>query len=222
MNVIFVSSRARGRQEQQVNRVGNTVNITVPSDLVSRLLLEGAILQLQIGPVPYIRQDYARPTSRQNSGRSPRPYIRQDYARPTSRQNSGRSPRPTSRLNSDRDRPISPFTDWSSIGELPTRLDLEEEEVIAIDDSDNDSDYVPPESMYEPDSPRPEPRGPREEEPEEPRPGPPGEEGPGAPNIFTDSASGRGRGRGIHVQWVNPFSRGRGFRRNILGRVRPM
>ena len=57
---------------------------------------------------------------------------------------------------------IFPFTDWSSIGELPTRLDLEEVEVIAIDDSDSDSDYVPPEPVYEPGSPRHAPRGPRE------------------------------------------------------------
>ena len=77
--------------------------------------------------------------------------------------------------------PISPFTDWSSIGKLPTRLDLEEEEVIAIDHSNSDSDYVSPEPVHEPASPRPEPRGSREEEP---KPVPPREEGPGAPNIL--------------------------------------
>ena len=79
--------------------------------------------------------------------------------------------------------------------------------MIAID-SDSDSDYVPPEPVYEPGSPRPEPR---EEEPEEPRPGPPREQGPGAPNIFTDFARTRGRGRGrgipgISVQQVTPSS----------------
>ena len=163
INVIFVSSRARGRHKQQVNRVGDTVNITVPSDLVLRLLPEGAILQVQIGPVPCIKQNSARPTSRPNSGRSPRP---------------------TSRSNSGRDRTISPCTDWSSIGELPTRLDLEKEEVIAIDHSDSDNDYVPPEPVYEPGSPGPELRGSREEEPEEPRPGPPREEGPGPQTFY--------------------------------------
>ena len=61
MNVIFVSSRGKGRQEQgQQNRVGDTVNITVPSDLVLRLLPQGAILQMQIGPVP-LRPDLASP-----------------------------------------------------------------------------------------------------------------------------------------------------------------
>ena len=70
---------------------------------------------------------------------------------------------------------------------MPTRLDLEEEEVIAID---SDSDYVPPEPVYEPGSPRPEPI---EEASEGPRPGQSREEGPGAHNIFTDSARGRER-----------------------------
>ena len=180
MNVIFVSSRARGRQEHQVHRAGDTVNITVPSDLVLRLLPERAIIQVQIGPVPY------------------------------SRPNSGRSPRPTFRPNSGRDRPICPFTDWSSVGEIPTRLDLEEEVVIAIDDRDDDNDYVPPEPSYEPGSPRLGPREPREE-------------GPGAPNIFTHFARDRGRGRGIPVWRGNPFSTERGgARKHFLGRIRPM
>ena len=61
-----------------------------------------------------------------------------------------------------------------------TRLDLEEAEVIPID-SESDSDYVLPEPVYKPGSPRPEPT---EEAPEDPRPGPSREEGPGAPNIF--------------------------------------
>ena len=49
---------------------------------------------------------------------------------------------------------------------MPTRLDLEEEEVISIS---SNSDYVPPEPVYEPGSPRPEPI---EETPEDTRPGP--------------------------------------------------
>ena len=61
MNVTFVSSRVRGRQEHQVHRAGDTVNKTVPSDFVLRLLPEGDILQVQIGPVPYTRPDSAWP-----------------------------------------------------------------------------------------------------------------------------------------------------------------
>ena len=182
MNVIFVSSRGRGRQGQrQQNRIGVTVNITVPSDLVLRLHTHGAILQMQIGPVP-LRPDLARPTSRPDSGRSSRPDSGRQ-SRPTSRPDSGRSSRPnrtTSRQpNLSSERPISPFMDWSSLGEMPTRLDLEEAEVISID-SESGNDYVPPEPMYKPGSPRPEPV---EEAPENPRPGPSREEG--APNIFT-------------------------------------
>ena len=74
---------------------------------------------------------------------------------------------------------------------------------------DSDNDYVPPEPVYEPGSPRH---------------GPPREDGSGAPNIFTDSARARvrGRGREIPVQCVAPFFRGSGTRRNFLGRVRPV
>ena len=53
----------------------------------------------------------------------------------------------------------------------------------------SNSDYVPPEPVYEPGSPRPEPI---EETHEDPRPGP-REEGPGVPTIFKDSARGRER-----------------------------
>ena len=141
MNVIFVSSRGRGWQGQgQQNIIGDTVNITVPSDLVLSLLPQGAILQMQIGPVP-LRPDLARPTFRPDSGRSSRPDSGRQ-SRPTSKPDSGRPTRPASRQpNLSSERPISPFMDWSSLGEMPTRIDLEEAEVISID-SDSDNDYV--------------------------------------------------------------------------------
>ena len=50
------------------------------------------------------------------------------------------STRTDPRPDSARSRPISPYTNWSSIGEIPTRLDLEEEEVIEMDDDDDDDD----------------------------------------------------------------------------------
>ena len=183
MNVIFVSSKGRGRQGHgQQNRIEDTVNITVLSDLVLRLLPQGAILQMQIGPVP-LRPDLARPASRPDSGRSSRPDSARS-SRPASRTDSGRSPRParpaSRHPNLDNGRQISPYTDWSSLGEMPTRLDLEEAEVISIN-SNSDNDYEPPVPMYGPGFPRPEPV----EEPEDPRSGPSREEG--APNIFTDS-----------------------------------
>ena len=107
--------------------------------------------------------------------------------------------RPNLRPDSTRSRPISPHTNWSSIEAIPTRLDLEDEEVIEID---GDDDYEAPEPVYL-SEPRPELRY----------------EGPRAPNIFTNSAS----GRGIPVKRVNPYYRRRGgSRRNFLGRVKPM
>ena len=223
------------------NRIGDIVNITVPTDLVLRLLPQEAILQMQIGPIP-LRPDLDRPASRPHSGRSSRPDSARTF-RPASRPDSGRSLRPASPAsrcpNLNNVRPISPYTDWSSLGEA-------EAEVISINSGESDNDYVPPEPMYEPDSPRPEPV----EEPEDPRPGHSREEG--APKIFTDSRdrepsrevgtlnipdpSGRerasndisarprvfGRGRGIPIQHVTPFFRGMGHGRHFLGRVRPM
>ena len=165
MYVIFVSSRGSGRQggDRQQVRPGDTINITVPCDLVMGLLSQGAILQMQIGPVP-LRPELARPTSRpDDSGRSSRP----DSARSlysTSRPDSGRSlrpsrpARPASRCpNMNNERPISPFTDWSPLGEMPTRLDVDETEIISINEIESDSDYVPHSPLYEPGSPRPEP-----------------------------------------------------------------
>ena len=48
MNVVFVSSSARGRHDYhgyQIHRARDSVNITVPSELVLRLLPERDILQ---------------------------------------------------------------------------------------------------------------------------------------------------------------------------------
>ena len=165
MYVIFVSSRGRGRQggERQQVRPGDTINITVPCDLIMGLLFQGAILQMQMGPVP-LRPELARPTSRpDDSGRSSRP----DSARSlhsTSRPDSGRSPRPTrparpaSRCpNMDNERPISSFTDWSSLGEMPRRLDVDETEIMSINEIESDNGNVPHSPLYKPGSPRPEP-----------------------------------------------------------------
>ena len=186
----------------------------MPSDLILRLLPEGAILQVQIGPVP-LKQDYVRPFSRPDSGRS---------SRPASGPDSGRPPRPnwsaSRHPNLGRDRPISPFTDWSSFEEMPTRLDLEEEEEVIACDSESDSHYVPPKPVYEPGSPGPEPT---EKTPKDPRPGPSTEEGLDFTDYARTRVRGRGRGiPGIPVQCVAHFFRGNGNRRNFLGRVRPM
>ena len=46
MNVIFVSSRGRGRLGQQNGPGGDKVNISVPCDLVIGLLSQGVIPQM--------------------------------------------------------------------------------------------------------------------------------------------------------------------------------
>ena len=66
--MIFVSSRTRrseqnNRESIQTNRTSNSIQISVPCELVMDLLSQGAILQLQTGTVP-LMPDLARPGSR--------------------------------------------------------------------------------------------------------------------------------------------------------------
>ena len=122
------------------------------------LLSQGAILQLQMGPVP-LRPDLARPGPRPErpdptnvrseaevsnirpnnvTDENPRP-------KPTERSEiyPPRPERPRSRCPPTRSvsRPVTPFTDWSS---------LTDNEVISIP-SEDDDDYVPRSPVYEPD-----------------------------------------------------------------------
>ena len=63
MKFPFVSSRRnRERQDREENRP-RTIQISVPSELVMDLLTKGAILQVQIGPVP-LRPNLTRPGPR--------------------------------------------------------------------------------------------------------------------------------------------------------------
>ena len=134
---------------------------------------------MQIGPDlvrPAPQPDSARTTSRPDSGRSPR------ITRPA---------RPASRYpNQDHVRPISPYTDWSSVAEAGA-----EAEFISIHSDDSDNGYVPHSPVYEPDSPGP--NSVEESEDWDPTPDKPVEEAPECPqsepsrivfsNIFTDS-----------------------------------
>ena len=65
INVLFVSSRPRERcHGYQIHKVKETVNVAVPSDIIKRLLIYGAGLQIQIGAVkslPCSRPDSANP-----------------------------------------------------------------------------------------------------------------------------------------------------------------
>ena len=164
MNVIFVSSRGRGTEQNRTG--GDTVHISVPCELVIGLLAQGAILQMQIGPAP-LMPDLARPAPRPDCANT-RPdtantntrsdtantNTRQDAANANPRTDSGRSQatlnrpeRPSSRCPPAR--PISPYTDWSSLPDLA--------EVISIYSDNSNNNYVTRSPAYEPDSPGPNP-----------------------------------------------------------------
>ena len=244
MKIIFVSSRTRRtgqkirteEQDNRENRISNSVQISVPCELVMGLLSQGAILQMQIGPVP-LRPDLVRPSSRPEStntrpdAANTRPNAANENTRPEAAQlnprpNPERSEtyltrpeRPVSRCPPAR--PVSLYTDWSSLSDNA--------EVITIHSEDDD--YVPRSPEYEPDSPG------LVQETEDWNPTP----GEGAPNdhesgpsrtVFSTISRGANEtnerprsplGRGTLLQRVSPFLRGIGQRRrHQLGRIRPM
>ena len=168
MKIIFVSSRTRrteqqirtGEQENRENKISNSVQISVPCELVMGLLSQGAILQMQIGPVP-LGPDLVRPATRPEStntrsdAANARPNAANENTRPeaaqvTPRPNPGRSEtdptrpvRPVSRHPPAR--PVSPYTDLSSLSDNA--------EVITVPSNDSVDNYVPRSPEYEPDSP---------------------------------------------------------------------
>ena len=182
------------------------------------LLSQGAILQLQMGPVP-LRPDLARPSPRPDrpdptnarpeaEAANTRPNVTDDNPMPNPAGRSEIDPprpeRPPSRHPTVRPvRPVSPFTDWSS---------LSDNEVISVSSEDED-EYVPRSPEYIPNSPVP------EDQTEDKNP------------INNDSGPSRTTGneerprsplgRGNFLQRVSPFLRGLGHRRQ-LGRIRPM
>ena len=136
---------------------------SVPSKLVMDLLAKGAMLQVQIGLVP-LRPDLARPAPRPERPEStnPRPEaetsnIRPNVADESSRPNpsgSGRSETDVTRPERPRSRcppirPVSPFTDWSSLSENNNN------DVISVHCGGSDANYVPMSPAYEPESPGP-------------------------------------------------------------------
>ena len=128
--MIFVSSRTRRpEQDNRENRTSNSIQISVPCELVMDLLSQRAILQLQMGPVP-LRPDLARPGPRperpEPTNSRPeaetaniRPNVTDESSRPNpsgrSENDVPRPERPKSRCQPIR--PVSPFTDWSSLSD---------------------------------------------------------------------------------------------------------
>ena len=149
MKLIFVSSirnRVTEQERKQENRP-RTVHISVPSKLFVDLLAQGAILQVQIGPV-LLRPDLARPASRPERPESTntrpeasntRPDVAAEIPRPnpSGRFETGltRPERPLSRCPPAR--PISPYIDW---------LSLSDNDVISVHSSD--ANYVPRFPVY--------------------------------------------------------------------------
>ena len=113
MNVIFVSSRGRGTVQNRTR--GDTVHISVPYELVMGLLAQGAILQIQISPVP-LRPDLARPAPRPDSANTTpgtaNTNTRPDTANPNTRPDAANTnARPDSeRSQANLNRPERPAT----------------------------------------------------------------------------------------------------------------
>ena len=226
--MIFVSSRTiRPEQDNRENRTSNSIQISVPCELVMDLLSQGAILQLQMGPVP-LRPDLARPGPRPErpEATNPRPEAEMSNIRPNVADDSSR-PNPNGRSENDVPRPERPmsrcppirpvlsFIDWSSLSHNA--------EVISVPSEDDD--YVPRSPEYEPDSPGP------VVETEYQNLGPDdNESGPYRRTIFSnvsrDANKERSRsplGSVTLMQRVSPFLREIGQRRrHQLGRIRPM
>ena len=135
MKLIFVSSRRnRGtEQEREQENRPRTFQISVCSELVMDLLANGAILQVQIGPVP-LRPDLARSAPRPERPESTntrpeasntRPNVAAENPRPnpSGRSETGltRPERPLSRHHHPA-RPVSPYTDWSSLSDNDDKM----------------------------------------------------------------------------------------------------
>ena len=204
--MIFVSSRTRRpEQNNRENRTSNSIQISVPCEPVMGLLSQGAILQLQVGPVP-LRPYLARPGPRPERPEpiNPRPEVEMSNIRSNVADDNSR-PNPNARSETEATRPerpmsrhppirsVSPFTDWSFLSDIA--------EVISVPMEDDD--YVPRSPEYEPDSPRPV----VETEDQNPEPND-NESGPSKRTIFSNANEERSRpplGRESIMQRVPPF-----------------
>ena len=195
----------------------------MPCELVMDLWSQGAILQLQMGPVP-LRPDLARPGPRpfrpdpinarpEAEASNTRPTATDDNPRPNPAGRSEIDPpmpeRPPSRCPAVRPvRPVSPFTDWSS---------LSDNDVISVSSEDED-DYVARSPEYIPNSPGP-------EDHTEDQNSINNDSGPSRRTVPSNDNEERPRsplGKGNFLQRVSPFLRGLGHTRRQLGRIRPM
>ena len=194
MKLPFVSSREGQDGENQNQNRSRTMQISVPCELVMDLLSQGAILQLQMGPVP-LRPNLTRPERPEST--NPRPPSRCPAVRTV------RTVRPI--------RLVSPFTDWSS---------LSDNDVISVSSEDEDN-YVPRSPEYIPNSPGPEDQT-EDQNPGHNNNSESGASRRNIPSNDNEDRPRSPLGRGNFLQRVSPFLRGLGHTRRQLGRVRPM
>ena len=109
--------------------------------------------------------------------------------------------------------PVDPFTDWSSLSDNNNAQD----EVISIQSSDEDNDYVPRSPRYEPNSPEPVSRPDIVDQ----NPGPNSPASGPSRTLRDEERSRSPLGRGNFLQMVSPFLRGQ-RKRPQLRRIKPM
>ena len=101
MKLSFISSRRSQGQEDREEIMPGTVQVSVPTELVMSLLARGAILQVQIGPVPI--RPILRPASSPERPAEPTPL------RPNAPGEDPR-PNPAGRTNIAHPRPERPVS----------------------------------------------------------------------------------------------------------------
>ena len=111
MKLPFVSSREGQDGENQENQNQNrsrTIQISVPCKLVMDLLSQGAILELQMGPVP-LRPNLTRPEGPGANNQWPESRPESVHSRPNVPEDDPR-PNPTGRTAIDPPRPERPVS----------------------------------------------------------------------------------------------------------------
>ena len=194
-----------------------TVQVSVPSELVMRLLARGSPVPIRpiLRPASSPERPEPAPLRPNAPGEDPRP-------NPAGRTNIDppRPERPVSKCPPTRpvSRPlVDPFTDWSSLSD-------NNNEVISIPSSVEDDEYVPRSPLYKPNSPVPVSR------PDIVDQNPRQNGGESSPTKRTGQVNNNDNedrprsplGRDNFLQRVSPFLRGLGHPRRQMGRIRPM
>ena len=110
IDICLLQKEQGDRTRERAGEQTRTVQISVPSELVMDLLAQGAILQVQIGPVP-LRPDLARPAPRPERPESTNPRPEASNIRPNvAAENSRPNPSGSGRSETDITRPERPLS----------------------------------------------------------------------------------------------------------------